>query len=161
MTWSVCPSIASMAEEIPPLACLHVALIKLFLYSRKSCFPRVHWQGTGNDQEKGGRRGAKIDRKKDRRKQSCLKSYGFVCGYVFQAIQRRFYILSECLCLYKSERACMRVYTFRCIMSLACVCKFISASLCGRVCASVGACTHFWQISRRITVISYFHFWQW
>lgn len=36
-----------MAEEIPALVCLHVALIKPFLYSRKSCFPVCTDRGVG------------------------------------------------------------------------------------------------------------------
>lgn len=66
-----------------------------------------------------------------------------------------------CVCIYKSECVRMCVYTSCSIMSLACVRKCISARplwACVCVCVSAWACAHFWQISRRITVISYFHF---
>lgn len=98
----------------------------------------------------GGREG-----KTERR----LKSYEFVYGRFFEVRQRRFNtFFPECVCIYKSECVCMCVYTPCSIMSLACVRKCISVSLCGRVYMAEGACAHFWQISRRITVISYFHF---
>lgn len=50
-----------MAEEIPPLACLRVALIKPFLYSTvEFLFPGPDLQGPGKDQEREeGERGRK------------------------------------------------------------------------------------------------------
>lgn len=77
VTWSVCPSFASTAEEIPPLALLRVALIKPFLYSRKSC------SCVCTVRARLGRRGR--GRKKSRRKESGFRY--FFCQKVFVYIK--------------------------------------------------------------------------
>lgn len=162
MTWSVCLTIAWMAKEIPPLACLHVALIKPFLYSRKSCFPVCSDRAAGMTRKEGRRRREKElhGERKEKRKTS-LKFWICLWTCLWSQLVEIWHFFSPCVCIYKSECAYISVYTSCSIMSLACVRVSVIPQASVGVCVSVWACTHFWQISRRITVISYFHFWQW
>ena len=143
-----------MAEEIPPLACLHVALIKPFLYSRKILFPPSAAAGAAGMTRKERRRRRSENELgwwrwggKEKKKKDALKAMNLFMDFSLKLSSKDLTLFfPACVCIYKSECVRMCVYTSCSIMSLACVRKCVSARplwacVCVCVCVGVGVCT--------------------
>lgn len=152
-----------MAKEIPPLACLHVALIKPFLYSRKSCFPVCRDRAMGMTRKEGRRmrvnESERAGRGRKGKRQNVFKAWVLFMDISLKLASGDLALLFRmCLYIQKGVRAhlCLDFLLYYVISMCARWCT--PAGLCGCVRMSAWVCVHFWQISGRITVVSYFHF---